>query len=456
MVVCAEDTISAIATPPGSGGIGVVRISGSRAREVLKALWRGTTSVQNFEARKLYLGEIHDLDQQNVRLDRVLAVFMPAPRTYTGQDVVELSCHGSPVVLSRILEASISSGARLADPGEFTRRAFLAGKLDLAQAEGVCDLISAVSERAARLATSQLDGRLSDEVVGIGSELADIRAFLEASIDFPEEDIGESDVFKRLLSVTERARLLVSTFREGRLIRDGVRVAIVGPANAGKSSILNRLVGCDRAIVHADPGTTRDVVCEIVDIDGVAFHLSDTAGFRVGAEGVEVMGAKLSEVEIELSDIVLAVFDGSMKRTPDEEKIFADIQSAAEGRSLIIIANKSDLVGGGSQTFGSEDIIHASALSGHGMDEIRGRMKESCAGDAFESGIVVTSIRHKTSLDAALLELERASGAILEMVPSECVAQHLSSAQESLGEITGEVVTEELLDRIFSKFCIGK
>ena len=456
MVVSGEDTISAIATPPGSGGIGVVRISGPRAKGVLKSLWRGRVSVQEFEAKKLYLGEIADSDRHELRLDKILAVFMPAPNTYTGQDVVELSCHGSPVVLGRVLEACVSCGSRIAEPGEFTKRAFLAGKLDLAQAEGVCDLISAASDRAARLASSQLDGRLSDEVTGIGSELADIRSFLEASIDFPDEDIPADDILSKIAAVADRAGVLASTFREGRMVREGVRVAIVGPANVGKSSILNQLTGCDRALVHNEPGTTRDVIEETVEIEGAVFRLRDTAGFRIAASGVEAMGTELSRKEMSAADIILAVFDGSKEQTPDDDAVFADIQRLADKKAIIPIINKCDLQVKRSWGVDRNDIIYSSALTGEGLDEIRSRIKGMIGADAFESGVVVTSLRHKSSLDAAIVELGRAVKSISEEMPLECSAQHLRSAQDRLGEITGKVVTEELLDRIFSKFCIGK
>jgi tRNA modification GTPase len=456
MVVSGEDTISAIATPPGSGGIGVVRISGPQARGVLEQLWRGSTTVSKFEPRRLYLGEISDPMRQELRLDKILAVFMPAPRTYTGQDVVELSCHGSPVMLARILEACVSCGSRIADPGEFTRRAFLAGKLDLAQAEGVCDLISAASDRAARLASSQLDGRLSAEVTAIGSELADIRAFLEASIDFPEEDIQGDGIVSKIEVVAARAGVLASTFREGRMVREGVRVAIVGPVNAGKSSILNKLAGCDRALVHSEPGTTRDVVEELVEMGGSAFRLRDTAGFRDGVGGVEAMGTKLSRNEIKEADVILAVFDGSAALSSDDMATLAEISSSAEGKAIITILNKSDLRKGEFDLSGMDNPIHSSAISGEGMDEIRAAIKKSRCAQEFGSSVVVTSLRHKGALDSAVVELERAAGSMSDGLPPECVAQNLRSAQDYLGEITGKVVTEELLDRIFSTFCIGK
>lgn len=469
MYLSNSDTICAIATPPGPGGIGVVRISGPSSKDVLKRLWRGRVDTARFQPRRLYLGEVVATErtgpqaprcQGSKALDKALAVWMPAPKTYTGQDVVEISCHGSPVVLRKILNACIEAGARLAGQGEFTRRAFMSGKIDLAQAEAVADLISASSERGARIAAAQLAGRLSAEVSRIGSELADIRTFVEASIDFPEEDVDfmkEGEIAKRLGVVIARAFGLARTFDEGRLIRDGARVAIAGRSNTGKSSLLNRMVGCARALVHETPGTTRDVIEEMITLDGYAFRLRDTAGVSGSAKGVEAMGVELARSEIELADIVLLVIDGSRELGDEDLDL---IESCANRRSAFAV-NKCDLalradVGRIRGTSGI-DLQMVSALTGEGVDSLKNILVGLVRSDASQAeGAVVTSVRHKTALDEAVAALSKARDALDSREPAECVAQHLRMAQEALGLITGEFTTEELLDRIFSSFCVGK
>ncbi|HPM41773.1 MAG TPA: tRNA uridine-5-carboxymethylaminomethyl(34) synthesis GTPase MnmE, partial [bacterium] len=338
-----KETICAIATPPGSGALGVVRISGPLAREILARLWRGPVPVEKFRPRTLYLGNISVFPNPEGRpLDRVLAVFMPAPATYTGEDVVELSAHGSPFVLREILSACVNSGARPAEPGEFTRRAFMAGKLDLAQAEGVADLIAATSERGARLAASQMEGSLSKRVTSIGEEIASIRAEIEAAIDFPEEDVdagGGGPLAWRIANALSGVGALKESFREGKLLCEGVRVAIVGKPNAGKSSVMNCLAGRERAIVHHAPGTTRDVVEERLSVGGVAFNLRDTAGLREGAGEVEEIGITKTLREIEEADLVLAVVDGSL----DFDEGCAEMFSKLDAHKTVVVVNKSDL-----------------------------------------------------------------------------------------------------------------
>ncbi|MFA5812424.1 MAG: tRNA uridine-5-carboxymethylaminomethyl(34) synthesis GTPase MnmE [bacterium] len=505
------DTICAIATPPGTGGIGIVRISGPRAKEILGCSWRGRVHPSEFRPRTLYLGDfsldsslpfvrggtgrgrstppfpsppagrraglqrrgisekVHDFH------DKVMAVFMPAPHTYTGDDVAEISCHGSQVVLSRILRACVAAGARLAGPGEFTRRAFMAGKLDLAQAEAVCDLINATSERGARLASMQLEGRLSREVQGAGSELMDLRASVEASIDFPEEGIeGEGSVaMDRLCGVIKRVEALASTHASGRMQSEGAIVAIVGRPNAGKSSVLNRLAGCDRAIVHHEPGTTRDVIEEKVSINGIEFRLRDTAGMRDARSEVEALGIGLAREEVGRADLVLAVFDGSRPSGVEDELVMELVRA----RPSIFVINKSDLPqmfdprapvslrAIAKQSLAASSIsamsapISISTITGEGIEVLRERLAEFVVGHGsagLDESAVVTSARHKAVLDESLAALRKGMKALSSLEPLECVASHLRAAQGALGSITGEVQSEELLDRIFSRFCIGK
>jgi len=457
MYISNEDTIAAIATPPGYGGIGVVRVSGPKARELLCKLWRGAVPADRFEPRKFYLGEIAACG--GGMIDRVMAVLMPAPNTYTGQDVIELSCHGSPIVLEKILSECISAGARGAGPGEFTRRAFLAGKMDLAQAEGVADIIHATSEVAAKHAAEQLAGRLSNTVTEIGDEIANLRAHVEASIDFPEEDIDilqKEGVAERLIAIAERVQKLSSTFSEGRLIREGVRVAIVGRPNVGKSSILNRLAGHERAIVHHEPGTTRDMIEVSVNFGGVAFHLRDTAGLCDSKSDVEGIGVLKTRDEIEGADLVVAVFDGSEPATEDDFRVARE----ADSKRYIAVVNKVDLKRELNTSFFKDKqlrSINISAKNDVGFDSLKKLIYSATLKETLhEEGCVITSSRHREALDGALKGILAARSIIGLKEPMECVAEHLRIAQEKIGTITGAVTTEDLLDRIFSNFCIGK
>ena len=457
-IISNNDTICAIATPPGAGGIGVVRISGPAAFDVLEKVWRGRTPSANFQPRKLYLGEVNLSihDPRSTIHDKIMAVKMPSPNTYTGQDVVELSCHGSQVVLKKIVEACVAAGARVAGPGEFTRRAFLAGKMDLAQAEAVSDLIHATSERGARVAADQLAGRLSKELGGISSMLTDLRGEVEASIDFPEEgiEVSGAGLERRACEISDRIGGLIDTFGAGRLAKDGVRVAIVGRPNSGKSSILNRLAGIDRAIVHHEPGTTRDVVEESVAIDGIVFRLRDTAGMRNAQHEVEAIGVGKTHDEIGQADIALAVFDGSREFGDEDREVLERIGTA----KCVCIINKSDLPRKfqASDTGGSE-FISVSAKTGDGIDRLLGELSSHALGQqGGREGVTITSERHREALGRAAQGLADSIKAFDDREPVECVAQHLRIAHESLGAITGEVTTDDLLDAIFSKFCIGK
>lgn len=457
------DTISAIATPPGAGGIGVVRISGQDARGVLAKLWEGCVQASKFEPRKLYLGRIVWPAKSAPtchRIDRVMAVFMPAPKTYTGEDIVEISCHGSPVILKTILEASIAAGARLASPGEFTRRAFMAGKLDLAQAEAVCDLINASCERAAKTAALQIEGLLSKKVRALGDALAAIRAETEASIDFPEEEFAVYDmeaIASKIREVSLSVSHLSQTYSDGRMVREGVRVAIVGRPNAGKSSIFNCLVGRDRAIVHWVEGTTRDVIEDRISLGGICFSLRDTAGFRPDAHEVEELGITKSRAEIEAADVVVVVFDGSLGFGPEDDLICGLVPPSKACAAI----NKCDLPKAFDTTFlkdwPARGLVHTSAVTGEGIDELKIQLGESVSLHVSQDeGEIVTNARHKAMLDEAIAALNSSQEAIASGDPSECVAAHLSSAQDALGGITGAVTTEDILDQIFSRFCVGK
>ena len=466
-----NDTICAIATPPGQGGIGIVRVSGNGSPDVIQKIWKGKKSADIFESHRMYLGRVVD-PQTKEPIDTALAVLMRAPNSYTGENVVEISCHGSAVILGKILEACKKAGARLAEPGEFTKRAFLNGKMDLAQAEAVADLISATSESASRCARDQLEGGLSRRIGELIDELTNLRAFVEASIDFPEEDIEfieQEGIAKRLGAVASKIVSLADTYNEGKLFKDGVNVVIIGKPNVGKSSLFNALVGHERAIVHHTSGTTRDLVKETVQIGGVAFHLTDAAGLRESDHDIEKMGILKARDAIERADLILFVMDGSKPSDDSDKEIF----NALDKRRAIVCVNKSDLPapllckeGSGEVDRGLPHLtspykgeeIAVSALRGDGIDLLKEKLLQSATGqkEVRTESAVVTSARHKEALHEAIGHIENAIKATNERQSAEFIAHHLSLAHDCLGQITGKVATEAVLDRIFSSFCIGK
>ncbi len=452
-----KDTICAVATPPGQGGIGIVRVSGPKAGEVLGKIWAGKCKVPSFESHRMYFGSVKDPVTVE-KIDSVLSVWMKKPNSYTGEDVVEISCHGGPSILERILGACRGAGARSAGPGEFTKRAYLNGKMDLLQAEAVADLISATSEKAARMASRQLEGRLSKEINIFLEELTKIRAFVEASIDFPEEDIEfieKEGIAKKLEDIVSRMRALAETYNEGRIIRDGVRVAIVGKPNVGKSSLFNALVGRDRAIVHHTSGTTRDLVTETEVMGGIVFHLTDAAGFRESDHAVEKIGIEKARDAMGDADIILLVMDGSVP--PDDED--RKISKSLDRERTIVCLNKSDLPRRcGCETQGARCEISVSALKGNGVESLRQALVKRVADQKSlkSEGVVITTARHKEALSQAVNETEAALKVAKEGVSAEFIAHHLRQANEFIGQITGTISTDAILEQIFSRFCIGK
>jgi tRNA modification GTPase len=432
-------------------------MSGRNACEILDMIWRGGVDPKALEPRKLHLGNIF---RDGHIIDRVMAVMMPSPNTYTGQDVVEFSCHGSPVVLKKIMDLCIASGARPAGPGEFTRRAFLAGKMDLAQAEAVCDLIHASSEAAARQAFEQLSGGLSKKLSEIAEGLLELRALVEASIDFPEEDltfIENDDTAGKISLLEEKLRKISDTFNEGKLIKNGVRTAIVGKPNVGKSSILNALAGSDRAIVYHEPGTTRDVIEQDVVIDGILFHLRDTAGIRPTSCGVESAGVMRSKNEMKNADLILVVIDSSIP--PDDEDISL-VEKAGRDR-CIIVCNKTDLTGAFNPLeclgkFGCK-VMGISAKVGTGLTETAAAMADFVSENRrHHDSALITSQRHRDTIEKTRSHLLKAASLLSEKASAEFLAEELRYAHERLGEITGETASDDVLNRIFSEFCIGK
>ncbi len=452
-----DDTIAAISTPLGEGGIGIVRLSGPDARSILARVFRPGRrgALTDLRPRHLTYGRVVDPDDGGP-VDEVLAVYMPAPHTYTREDVVEIQAHGGPVPLRRILELVLRQGARLAEPGEFTLRAFLHGRIDLAQAEAVLDIVRARTEAGLRAAVGQLEGRLSGEVRRVRQALLDALAYLEASIDFTEDEIPPRDLTPVLDQAAAQLEALLARADEGIILRQGVRTAIVGRPNVGKSSLLNALLRSERAIVTPIPGTTRDTVEESVNLGGIAFVLVDTAGITETEDLVERLGVERSRQALAHADLALLVVDGSQPLTDADRQIAALIGE----RPAILVVNKRDLPLAtlGDTLLPDAPRVEVSALSGQGLAELEAKMTQLVlAGQVVTSDApLVTNPRHKAVLARALDAVRAAGQAHAEGQPADLVSIHVTTAVHALGEITGETASEELLETIFANFCVGK
>ncbi len=456
-----RDTIAAVATAPGSGGIAIVRVSGTDAYAVAHAVFRGRAGPGVPQPRRVYVGKLVDPGSGEV-LDEVLAFGMRAPLSFTGEDVVELHCHGGAFVTQRILEAVWASGARPAEPGEFTRRAFLNGRIDLARAEAVADLIAARSEAGRRLALSQLEGNLSRSVERLRKTLVGACARCEAALDFAEEDIpafGESEVGAELSRVRHELEATMATFERGRLKYAGARVALVGRPNVGKSSLMNALVGRERAIVTAIPGTTRDVLEASIVVDGAPLVLMDTAGLRTTSDEVEALGVERARGAVEDARCVLAIFDGSAMLSADD----GHVAEAVPIERTIAVVNKTDLPTKVSDAevrslLGDVPIVRVSAATQDGIDALMTVTKTSVFGfdDGAEGEVVLFRARHRDAVRESLSHLRRAERALEDHSPLELIASDLGLAAAALSSITGGITSEDVLDRVFADFCVGK
>jgi tRNA modification GTPase len=447
-----DDTIVSIATPPGRGGIGVVRISGPGASGIGATL---TGRTGPFEARRATLVRV---SVAGTAIDRAVLTYFPAPHSYTGDDVLEISAHGSPVLLGAMVEASMSAGARLAEPGEFTFRAYLHGRIDLVQAEAVQDLVAAVTPLQARAAFDQLEGTLTTRIREIDAELFDLAARLEASLDFPDEGyhfVDAASAAREILAVVESIEALLADAGRGRLVREGAQVAIVGRPNSGKSSLFNRLAGAARAIVTDIPGTTRDLVTEVVDVDGIAVTLVDTAGLRAtAADAVEEEGIARAHAARHVADLTVVVLDGSQPPGPDDREIV----SVTGNRPRVVVANKADLEPAwAAAAFPGVGILPVSAKTGAGIDALRAALTTELAGrERARDTPAVTNIRHADLLARAAGALRRAAAAAAAGTPEEFVAADVTEARTRLEEITGARTPDDVLHAIFDRFCIGK
>jgi tRNA modification GTPase len=459
-----DDTIAAISTPIGEAGIGIIRMTGPQAADILSRIFcpgkkrPGTSGERRLSLTPYRLHYGHIVDSQNDEtIDEVLVSYMPAPRTYTREDVVEVNCHGGVVPLRRVLELVLGHGARLAQPGEMTLRAFLNGRIDLAQAEAVLDIVQAKTEASLRVAVEQLGGRLSDEIRAVRALLMDVLAYLEATIDFEEDEIPFQDIGPPLGEAIERLEKLLANADQGIIYRQGVRTAIVGRPNVGKSSLLNALLHTSRAIVTPIPGTTRDTLEETINLKGVPLVLVDTAGITAETDdAIEKLGIERSRAALAQADLALLVVDGSEPLQSADNEI-ADLVG---DKPAIVVVNKADLAQKAEPDglLPQADRVSISALTGQGLEELEGAIVET----VFSGRVVtadeplVSSPRHKGLLAQALDHLNAAQGAHNEGMAADFVAIDLTAAVSALGEITGETATEDLLETIFAKFCIGK
>ncbi len=476
-----NDTIAAIATPLGIGGVGIVRVSGAEAFDlVLPLLQRAGSQSEALSLPPSHLltyTYILDQAQQEV-LDDVLVAFMYAPRTYTRENIVEIQAHGGPLILQRILRAVLAQGARLANPGEFTLRAFLNGRVDLAQAEAVMDLISAQTEAGQRLAMQQLRGRLSAQVQQARTAILGAVARIEASIDFPEDDIPTPQAVELLPFITQAQQqvgTLLAGSEQGKLYRQGVRTAIIGRPNVGKSSLLNALLQTERAIVTSIAGTTRDTVEEVANLRGIPLHLIDTAGITPTTDPVEQIGVQRSRAAAESADVVLLVFDGSEALHEQDYQVSDELQKmgfAAQressqvdyhSRPVILVVNKADRmqrleIASLQRLWPHVPCIATSTLSGIGLPELEAAIVDLVLAGKVVHGesMLVTNARHQEALRRGAEHLHAAQASLAQMVPLDFVSIDLRAAYDALGEVTGETASEDLLDKIFSEFCIGK
>jgi tRNA modification GTPase len=441
------DTIVAISTPPGRAGLGIVRLSGAQARGIAAHI----LTPAEWRPWQAHLAQL--LDAQGHAIDQVVVTYFAAPRSYTAEDLVEIACHGSPVVLRHAVQRALEAGARLAEPGEFTLRAFLNGRIDLPQAEAVRDLIDATTLYQARIAAQQVDGSVSRRLAPLKEPLVELIALLEAGIDFAEDDVSVApaeEILRRLGPILEGTRQLSASFQYGGLVRQGLTLAIVGRPNVGKSSLFNRLLEQDRAIVTEIPGTTRDLVSETASIGGIPVKLCDTAGIRETRERVESLGIERSYQAMADSDLTLVIVDLAQPFTEEDENLIA----RAGGRALVV-GNKSDLARGAGHRAA---LVCVSALTGEGIARLRDAILEAVAPKGVfeqETGFI-TSLRHEQLLRESVAYLEKASDAVRSSTPHEMLLLDLYGALRPIDAITGATTADDILNRIFSTFCIGK
>ena len=456
-----DDTIAAIATAPGEGGIGIIRISGPKSLEVAEDIFFSMSGkkISEYPARTLIFGNIKDGDK---KIDEVLVAYMKGPNSYTAEDVVEINCHGGFISVKRILELVLSKDVRLAEAGEFTKRAFLNGRIDLSQAEAVIDVINAKTDKAHEVAENQLDGSLSNRIREFRDKVTELLAQVEVAIDYPEEDIefiAYTTLEEKTRELNKDIKKLYETSESGKIFREGLKTVIVGKPNVGKSSLLNSILGENRAIVTDIPGTTRDVIEEFVNIKGIPLKIVDTAGIRETDDVVEKIGVEKSMASFDTADLIIMVVDSSSELSEEDREILEKVQ----GKETILLLNKTDLPQVIDEEevkkyVNKENIIKISALHNEGIEDVHDRIEAMVyKGDIkSSSNVIITNSRHKDALYRAMKSAEDAMRAIEDRMPLDFVEVDLKNIWDYLGYINGDTVSEDLLDNIFHNFCIGK
>lgn len=454
-------TIASISTAPGIGGIGIIRLSGEDTFKIIGKIFKPKKEQKIEEIRGYTLKYGHILEDEKI-IDEVLVSYFKAPKSYTTEDMCEINSHGGNVIVKKILEICLKNGAELAEPGEFTKRAFLNGRIDLAQAESVIDVINAKSEKEAKSGIKQLEGYLSKEIKSIKQEILDVLVNIEVTIDYPEYDtpeVQEKEISNMLESIEKKLKKLENTFDNGKIIRDGIKTAIIGKPNAGKSSLLNAILNENRAIVTNIEGTTRDTIEEFVTIRGIPLKLIDTAGIRQAKDEVEKIGIQKSIEEVKDADLIIAIFDSSKELTEEDLQILDLIKN----KKVIILLNKIDL----NNIITEKDeklicitknIIKISALNKQGIEDIYEKIAEMFNLNEInlDNDILITNVRHKNIIMKAIENVNKAKEALKTNMPIDIITIYIKEVLEDLGEITGEVVTEDVINEIFSKFCLGK
>ena len=456
-----DDTIAAIATAPGEGGIGIIRISGEKSLQVAQSIFKSKSGkmIKDYNARTLIYGTV--VDNEKV-IDEVLVAYMKGPNSYTAEDVIEINCHGGFISVKKILELILSKGVRLAEAGEFTKRAFLNGRIDLSQAEAIIDVIKSKTDMAHEVAQSQLEGSLAKKIKDLRMNVTEVLAHLEVSIDFAEEDVEEityQTLEEKALELRNEIKKLYETAESGKILRDGLKTVIVGKPNVGKSSLLNSILGENRAIVTDIAGTTRDVIEEFVNIKGIPLKIVDTAGIRETEDVVEKIGVEKSRESFSTADLVIMVLDASRKLSEEDMEILESLKN----KKTIVLLNKMDLepqieLEKIEEFVNSEDIIKISALKHQGIEELQDKIEAMVYNGSVKnsSNLMITNSRHKDALFKAYESINDAISAIEQRMPYDFIEVDFKNIWDYLGYINGDTVREDLLDTIFANFCIGK